>query len=506
MRQDKVVVLDFGGQYKELIARTVRQLGVYSEILPGNTTAEKLREISPVAIILTGGPHSVYEQSSPKMDENVLKLGIPVLGICYGMQLVCYALGGKVEPATTGEYGTVTIHRTTDSMLFDGIGDSAVLMSHSDRVTELPEGFTVTSSTADCPIASAEDVEKNIYVVQFHPEVNRTKQGKKLISNFLFKVAHARKGYSLTKVIKEQTELVKKQVGNHNVILGLSGGVDSSVVATMLERIIPGQVVCIFVDHGLMRNDEGDSIERAFADKDLKFVRVNAEQRFLKALEGVTDPEQKRKIIGAEFVKVFEEESGKFGDCFLAQGTIYPDVIESGANNSAVIKSHHNVGGLPKETRFLGIVEPLRGLFKDEVRKLGRILNMPDYLVNRQPFPGPGLAVRCLGEITKDKLDILREVDYIFNSELNAHKVKSDQSFAVLTPIRTVGVMGDYRTYDYVVALRAVKTNDFMTCEAQEIPYNVLRIVTSRIVNEVKGVSRVVFDITGKPPATIEWE
>lgn len=504
--EDKVVVLDFGGQYKELIARTVRELGVYSEILPGNTTASRLKEIAPKAIILTGGPYSVYDETSPKMDAEVLQLGIPVLGICYGMQLVCHTLGGRVEAAETGEYGTVRTTVVKDSLLFKEVIAGDVLMSHSDRVVRLPEGFVVTSQTAHCPIASAENVDKNIYLVQFHPEVNRTRYGKKMIANFLFAVSGAKKGYSVRKVLQRQQQLIRSRVGNDTVILGLSGGVDSSVTAAVLEKAVPGQVVCIFVDHGLMRKNEGDEIEQAFKGKNLRFVRVNAQQRFLEKLKGVTDPERKRKIIGAEFVKVFEEESSKYGECFLAQGTIYPDVIESGANNSAVIKSHHNVGGLPKETRFKGIVEPLRGFFKDEVRKLGRMLDLPAKLVNRQPFPGPGLAVRCIGEITEEKLEILREADYIFNTELAAAKVHSDQSFCVLTPIKTVGVMGDYRTYDYVVALRAVLTNDFMTCEAQEIPYKVVRKVTSRIVNEVKGISRVVLDVTGKPPATIEWE
>ena len=503
-----VVVLDFGGQYKELIARRVRELKVHSQILPGNTPIERLKEIAPAGIILTGGPHSVYEDGSPRADKELFELGIPILGICYGMQLMTYTLGGEVKPCRVSEYGTVNV--TVDdesSILFNDVErDTVALMSHTDRVVKLPDGFIPLAHTADCPVAAMSNDKKKLFAVQFHPEVERTKRGNTIMSNFLYRVCGVEGDYTIDDFIAYEIEKIKEQVGDKQVVLGLSGGVDSSVCAAILEKAIPNQLTCIFVDTGLMRKREGDEVEAAFANKQLNFVRVDAEKRFLEKLAGVTDPERKRKIIGEEFVRVFEEESSKFAGSFLAQGTIYPDVVESGLTNGAVIKSHHNVGGLPKDTKFIGLVEPLRALFKDEVRELGRKLGLDSKLVERQPFPGPGLAVRCIGDITKERLDILRDADYIYREEIEKAGIKCGQYFAVLTDMRTVGVMGDGRTYNYVLALRAVNTTDFMTAEYVHIPYEVLDTVSSRIVNEVQGVSRIVYDITGKPPATIEWE
>lgn len=507
-REQTVLVLDFGGQYKELIARRVRECKVNSQILSGSTKIEKIKEIDPIGIILTGGPHSVYEESSPHAVKELFELGIPILGICYGMHLMAYTLGGKVKACDVSEYGAInTSYDDADCALFDGLNLNAVtLMSHGDRVHAMPKGFKAAAHTNDCPIAAMYNESKKLYAVQFHPEVERTKQGKKLLHNFLFKVCNAKGDYNIDDFIQREIVKIREQVGDKQVVLGLSGGVDSSVCAAILEKAIPNQLTCIFVDHGMMRKDEGDEIERAFAGKSLKFIRVNAEERFLTKLGGTVSPERKRKIIGREFVRVFEEESAKFAGSFLAQGTIYPDVVESGLSVGAVIKSHHNVGGLPKKTKFIGLVEPLRSLFKDEVRELGRKLGLDETLVSRQPFPGPGLAIRCVGKITKEKLDILRDADCIFREELEKADLHYDQYFAALTNTRTVGVMGDGRTYKYVLGLRAVITSDFMTCEYAHIPYSVLDVVSSRIVNEVQGVSRVVYDITGKPPATIEWE
>ncbi len=503
-----VVVLDFGGQYKELIARRVREFKVHSQILAGDTPIETLKEINPVGIILTGGPHSVYEDGAPRTKRELFELGIPILGICYGMHLMTYMLGGEVKPCDVSEYGTVnvTVDDVTSEIFADVERDTVTLMSHTDRVAKMPEGFKAFAHTADCPIAAMGNADKKLYAVQFHPEVERTKRGNTIMSNFLYRVCGVEGDYTIDDFIAYEIEEIKKQVGDKQVVLGLSGGVDSSVCAAILEKAIPNQLTCIFVDTGLMRKNEGDEVEAAFADKQLNFVRVDAEKRFLTKLAGVTEPERKRKIIGEEFVRVFEEESSKFAGSFLAQGTIYPDVVESGLTTGAVIKSHHNVGGLPKDTKFIGLVEPLRALFKDEVRELGRKLGLDKKLVERQPFPGPGLAVRCIGEITKERLDILRDADYIYREEIEKAEVKCGQYFAVLTDMRTVGVMGDGRTYNYVLALRAVSTTDFMTAEYVHIPYEVLDKVSSRIVNEVKGVSRIVYDITGKPPATIEWE
>lgn len=507
MAAQTVLILDFGGQYKELIARRVRECGVYSVVKPGDISLDKIREIDPIGIILTGGPNSVYKKESPHCDKAMFDMGIPVLGICYGMQLLSWSLGGEVAPCSSSEYGKTKMQVNTDSLLFAGLDPIQIgLMSHTDQVTKLPVGFKSIAHTVSCENAAIENAGKKLYGFQFHPEVESTPNGTAMIRSFLYSVCGAKGDYDLNNLEQQLIADVKKQVGDAHVLLALSGGVDSSVCAALLSKALPGQLHCIFVDHGLMRKDEGDQVEAAFKNRDLDFIRVNAQDRFLKALAGVTDPEQKRKIIGTEFVRVFEDESKKLPNVkFLAQGTIYPDVIESGGSKAATIKSHHNVGGLPKNMKFEGIVEPLRSLFKDEVRALGRQLGLPRKFVERQPFPGPGLAVRIMGEITPEKLEILREADAIFREEAARHRIKADQYFAVLTDTRSVGVVGDFRTYNYAIALRAVRTSDFMTCEYAPISHKVLGTVSSRIVNEVKGAGRVVYDITGKPPATIEW-
>ena len=507
MAAQTVLILDFGGQYKELIARRVRECGVYSVVKPGDISLDKIREIDPIGIILTGGPNSVYEKESPHCDKAMFDMGIPVLGICYGMQLLSWSLGGEVAPCSSSEYGKTKMQVNTDSLLFAGLDPIQIgLMSHTDQVTKLPVGFKSIAHTVSCENAAIENAAKKLYGFQFHPEVESTPNGTAMIRSFLYSVCGAKGDYDLKNLEQQFISDVKKQVGDAHVLLALSGGVDSSVCAALLSKALPGQLHCIFVDHGLMRKDEGNQVEAAFKNRDLDFIRVNAQDRFLKALAGVTDPEQKRKIIGTEFVRVFEDESKKLPNVkFLAQGTIYPDVIESGGSKAATIKSHHNVGGLPKNMKFEGIVEPLRSLFKDEVRALGRQLGLPRKFVERQPFPGPGLAVRIMGEITPEKLEILREADAIFREEAARHRIKADQYFAVLTDTRSVGVVGDFRTYNYAIALRAVRTSDFMTCEYAPISHKVLGTVSSRIVNEVKGAGRVVYDITGKPPATIEW-
>ncbi len=508
MNTQTVLILDFGGQYKELIARRVRECNVYSVVKAGDIAVEKIREINPIGIILTGGPNSVYDEKSPHCDKEIFNMGIPVLGICYGTQLLAWSTGGTVEPCTTSEYGKTKMVVSTKSALYDGLEENQIgLMSHTDQITVLPEGFVSIAHTEHCPNASIENKKKKLYGVQFHPEVESTPNGTKMIRNFLYNVCKAKGDYNLANLEQQLIKQVREQVGDAHVLLGLSGGVDSSVCAALLSKAIPGQLHCIFVDHGLMRKNEGDEVEEAFKGRDLHFIRVNAEERFLTALKGVTDPEQKRKIIGAEFVNVFQAEAKKLPNVkYLAQGTIYPDVIESGGSKAATIKSHHNVGGLPKNMDFVGVVEPLRSLFKDEVRALGRQLGLPKAFVERQPFPGPGLGVRVVGEITAEKLEILRNADAIFREEIVKRRIKADQYFAVLTNTRSVGVVGDFRTFDYTIALRAVKTSDFMTCEYVQISHKVLSTVALRIVNEVKGAGRVVYDITGKPPATIEWE
>ena len=508
MAYQTVIVLDFGGQYKELIARRVRECGVYSVIIPGDAPLERIQAMEPIGIILTGGPDSVYRDGAPRCDPKLFDLGIPILGICYGLQLMVYSTGGTVSPCDVSEYGRTKVTVDPDCVLFRGLAPEQIgLMSHTDQVSALPEGFRCCAHTKTCPNAAIRNDARRLYGLQLHPEVENTPHGTEMIRNFLYGVCGAAGDYDMRDYETVMIEQIRRQVGDEHVILALSGGVDSSVCAALLAKAIPGQLHCIFVDHGLMRKNEGDEVEAAFADRDLDFIRVNAEERFLKKLAGVTDPERKRKIIGEEFIRVFEAEARKLGEIrFLAQGTIYPDVIESGAYNSATIKSHHNVGGLPKDMCFTDLVEPLRGLFKDEVRALGRQLNLSKAFVERQPFPGPGLAVRVIGEITKEKLDLLREADAIFREEMVKSRCKADQYFAVLTDTRSVGVIGDFRTYGYTVALRAVKTTDFMTCEYAPLSHKLLGRVAARIPNEVHGISRVVYDITGKPPATIEWE
>lgn len=505
-----ILILDFGGQYNQLIARRVRECNVYSEVVPFDISIEKIKEKNPKGIIFTGGPASVYGEDSPRCAEGIFELGIPVLGICYGMQLMTYTLGGNVARANKREYGTTDVSIDNSSLLFEGFENTnGFLMSHTDFVEKVPEGFRNIGHTSSCPNAAMENREKNLYGIQFHPEVNSSINGTQVIRNFLFNICKCSGDWIISSFVEESIAKLKEKIGNKKALCALSGGVDSSVAAVLLSRAIGKNLTCIFVDHGLLRKNEGDEVEEVFKNQDINFIRVNAKDRFLAKLSGVSDPETKRKIIGEEFIRVFEEEAKKIGTVdFLVQGTIYPDVIESGLGKSSVIKSHHNVGGLPDYVDFKEILEPLRDLFKDEVRKTGLELGMPENLVFRQPFPGPGLAIRVIGDITEDKLNILKDADYIFREEIaNAGLHKNiNQYFAVLTNLKSVGVMGDERTYDYTVALRAVETTDFMTGVWSRIPYEVLEKVSSRIVNEVNHVNRVVYDITSKPPATIEWE
>jgi GMP synthase (glutamine-hydrolysing) len=508
MADQTVLVLDFGGQYKELIARRVREANVFSYILSGDTPIEKIKEYNPIGIILTGGPSSVYADGAPGCSRELFELGIPILGICYGMQLMCYKLGGTVKQGEVSEYGQTSCEIDTSNRLFKGLDKvQTVLMSHTDRIYALPEGFVNLAKSSDCPFAAFSNEKDKLYGLQFHPEVIHTKNGKEIIRNFLFGICGAAGDYNMSDYIEKQVAGIREKVGSKRVLLALSGGVDSSVCAALLDKAIGEKAVCIFVDHGFMRKDEGDQIEAIFSKRSLKFIRVDASQRFLEKLKGVSEPEKKRKIIGKEFIEIFEEQARKLDNIeFLAQGTIYPDVIESGNGKAATIKSHHNVGGLPERMSFEGIVEPLRGLFKDEVREVGRKLGLPSYLVNRQPFPGPGLAIRIIGEITREKCDILREADAIVREEIGKLRNKPNQYFAVLTNVRSVGVMGDGRTYDYTVAVRAVKTDDFMTAEFTKLPYKTLERISRRITNEVDSINRVVYDITDKPPSTVEWE
>ena len=508
---DKILVLDFGGQYNQLIARRVREHKIFAEVKGYNgITLDEIKAAGYTGIIFTGGPNSVYDEQSPHFDPAILTAGIPVLGICYGCQLMAWMGNGEICSAgSISEYGKVTLH-TQKSVLFDGVPeDSICWMSHTDYIKTPPEGFGITATTDNCPCAAMCDDERRLYGVQFHPEVTHTEFGAQILHNFLFKVCKCAGDWHMDSYCKTAIAGLREKIGDGKVLLALSGGVDSSVCAALLAEAIGSQLTCVFVDHGLMRKNEGDEVEAAFSRWNIRFIRVNAAERFLGKLAGVTEPERKRKIIGEEFIRVFEAESKKLGRVdYLAQGTIYPDVIESGLGASAVIKSHHNVGGLPDYVDFKEIVEPLRLLFKDEVRQLGRELGLPDYLVMRQPFPGPGLAIRILGEITPEKLDILRETDAIFREEMakGGQDRVASQYFAVLTNGRSVGVMGDARTYGYTVALRAVTTDDFMTADWARLPYEVLERASSRITNEVRAVSRVVYDITSKPPATVEWE
>ena len=508
-----VLVLDFGGQYNQLIARRVRECGVYCEVKPYTTPIAELKALNPIGIIFTGGPNSVYLETSPHVDPEIFTWGVPILGICYGCQLMAHTLGGQVTEAqddSAREYGKTETYYNNACKIFENLPAQGISwMSHGDYMAKVPEGFELVGHTDMCPTAAIADEKRGFYGVQFHPEVNHTQHGMDMIRNFLYNVCHAEGDWTMEDYKRTAIAQVREKVGDGKVLLALSGGVDSSVCAALLAEAIGEQLTCVFVDHGLMRKNEGDEVEAAFGKWAMNFVRVDAEQRFLTKLKDVTEPERKRKIIGEEFIRVFEEEAKKVGAVdFLAQGTIYPDVIESGTGDAAVIKSHHNVGGLPDFVDFKEIIEPLRLLFKDEVRELGRELGLPDYLVNRQPFPGPGLAIRVIGDLTKEKLDTLRDADAIFREEIaNAGLDKSiNQYFAVLTNTRSVGVMGDGRTYDYTLALRGVTTSDFMTADWARIPYEVLDRASTRIVNEVPGINRIVYDITSKPPATIEWE
>ncbi|MBR3325180.1 MAG: glutamine-hydrolyzing GMP synthase [Clostridia bacterium] len=511
MKNELILVIDFYSQFNQLIARRVRECGVYSEIVPHDTPIDVIKAKNPKGIIFTGGPANVYKEDSPKCAKEIFDLGIPILGICYGMQLTSQLLGGKVESAGEEEYGVFSAKLNTNSKLFNGFEQqNDFLMSHFDKVTKIPEGFEINASTDTTPISGIQNEEKKIYGVQFHPEVELSKNGVQLFKNFLFDICGCNADWKISSFVENKIEEIRNKVGDGKALCALSGGVDSSVAAELMSRAIGKNLTCIFVDHGLLRKNEAEEVVKVFANReDLNFVKIDASRRFLEKLKDVTDPEMKRKIIGEEFIRVFEDEAKKIGKVdYLVQGTIYPDVIESGVESRATIKSHHNVGGLPKYVDFKEIIEPLRELFKDEVRKVGTELDLPDYLVYRQPFPGPGLAIRIIGNINEDKLNILKNADYIFRDEITKAKLdrKINQYFAVLTNTRSVGVMGDERTYDYTIALRAVETNDFMTAEWSKIPYDILEKISSRIVNEVKYVNRVVYDITGKPPATIEWE
>ena len=513
MKNQKILILDFGGQYNQLIARRVRECNVYCEVKPFGTSLEEIKAFDPIGIIFTGGPNSVYEAGSPHVDTGVYSLGLPILGICYGCQLLAHELGGRVTAAqddSAREYGKTETYFDTSCKLFKNIpAESITWMSHGDYMAQVPQGFRLVAHSAACPTVGICDEERGFYGVQFHPEVNHTEYGREMLHNFLYEVCGAVGDWTMADYKRRAIEEIRAKVGDGKVLLALSGGVDSSVAAALLAEAVGSQLTCVFVDHGLMRKNEGDEVEAAFAKWDINFIRVDAEERFLTALKGVVEPEAKRKIIGEEFIRVFEIEGKKIGSVdYLVQGTIYPDVIESGKGDAAVIKSHHNVGGLPDYVDFKEIIEPLRMLFKDEVRALGRELGLAETLVQRQPFPGPGLGIRVIGEVTKEKLDILREADYIFRDEIAKAGLQNTMSqyFAALTNMRSVGVMGDGRTYDYALALRSVSTSDFMTADWVRIPYEVLDKVSVRIVNEVRGINRILYDVTSKPPATIEFE
>ena len=510
MQHELILVIDFGGQYNQLIARRVRECGVYCEIVPYTYTLEQIKAKNPKGIIFTGGPNSVYAEETPKVDAGVFELGVPVLGICYGHQFMAHTLGGHVESAGISEFGKTSVELQTDCSLFKGVeGRNICWMSHNDYVSEVPEGFQTYAMTSECPVAAMINDERKLYGVQFHPEVEHTPFGRKMLSNFLFDICGVKGDWTMASFAKTKIEEIKALVGDAHVLCALSGGVDSSVAAVLVHKAIGKQLTCVFVDHGLLRKDEGDTVEQVFREKfDMNLIRVNAKERFMSKLAGVSDPERKRKIIGEEFIRLFEEESNKLGKVdYLVQGTIYPDVVESGTGTSATIKSHHNVGGLP-EDMDLKLIEPLRELFKDEVRAVGEELGIPSELVWRQPFPGPGLAIRVLGEVTEEKLEITREADAIFREEIAKAGLERKiwQYFACLPNIRSVGVMGDGRTYNHAIALRAVTSSDGMTSDWAHIPFSVLDDISRRIVNEVPGVNRIVYDITSKPPATIEWE
>ena len=524
---ETILVLDFGGQYNQLIARRVREQNVYAEVLNYTTPIEEIKAKGYKGIIFTGGPNSVYDPASPTYDKEILELGIPVLGICYGAQLMAHLLGAPVKTAPVSEYGKTEVlvddhegilqyvalpEYGKDVTGCDKPGRTVMWMSHTDYIAEAPEGFRISAHTRDCPVAAMENAEKGLYAVQFHPEVMHSKEGSKVIRSFVRDACGCKGDWVMDSFIEAQVAAIREKVGNGKVLLALSGGVDSSVAAVLLSKAVGKQLTCVFVDHGLLRKNEGDEVEAVFGPDgpyDLNFIRVNAQQRYYEKLKGVTEPEQKRKIIGEEFIRVFEEEAKKIGAVdFLVQGTIYPDVIESGLGKADVIKSHHNVGGLPDYVDFKEIIEPLRLLFKDEVRQVGLKLGLPDYLVFRQPFPGPGLGIRIIGEVTEEKVKMVQDADTIYREEVAKAGVDKEinQYFAALTNMRSVGVMGDHRTYDYAIALRAVTTDDFMTAESAKLPWDLLERVTSRIVNEVDHVNRVVYDLTGKPPGTIEFE
>lgn len=511
MNHQLCLILNFGGQYNQLIARRVRECGVYCEVISRKTPIEEIKKRKPTGIVFTGGPNSVYAENAPRIDKEIFELGIPVLGICYGCQLMAFTLGGTVSTAEMREYGKTETNYDVQSKLFNELPEKGISwMSHTDYISKLPDGFKASAYSDSCPAAAIENEDKKLYGIQFHPEVNHTENGVAMLRNFLYNVCGFTGDWSMENYVKTAIADIRAKVGDKKVLLALSGGVDSSVAAALLSKAVGKQVTSIFVDHGFLRKNEGDEVEKAFADWDINFVRVDASKYFIEKLKGVSDPEQKRKIIGAEFINVFEKEAKKIGTVdYLVQGTIYPDVIESGDDDeAAVIKSHHNVGGLPDHVDFKEIIEPLRLLFKDEVRKLGTELGLPYELVSRQPFPGPGLAIRIIGDLDENKVKILQEADYIFREEIAKAGLDKDihQYFAVLTNTRTVGVMGDARTYDYVLALRGVTTTDFMTADFAKIPYDILEKISARIVNEVKNVNRIVYDITTKPPASIEWE
>ena len=510
MQNETVIVLDFGGQYNQLIARRVRECNVYCEVMSYKNSIEKIKEKNPVGIIFTGGPNSVYDEKSPHYDKAIFELGIPILGICYGSQLMAYTLGGHVATAPVSEYGKTEI-TTSESKLFENVDKNTVVwMSHTDYIDKIPEGFKITAYSNDCPCAAYENEEKKLYAVQYHPEVNHSVQGQQMLKNFLFNVCGCKGDWLMSDFAEKSIQALREKIGDGKVLCALSGGVDSSVAAVMLHKAVGKQLTCVFVDNGLLRKNEGDEVENLFRNQfDINLIRANAQDRFLGKLEGVKEPEKKRKIIGEEFIRVFEAEAKKIGKVdYLVQGTIYPDVIESGAGDAAVIKSHHNVGGLPEHVDFKEIVEPLRDLFKDEVRQLGIELGLPEKFVWRQPFPGPGLGIRILGDITPEKVRILQDADDIYMSLMREWGLydKIWQAGVILLPIQSVGVMGDERTYENTVALRAVTSTDAMTADWAQLPYEFLAKVSNEIINKVKGVNRVVYDISSKPPATIEWE
>lgn len=509
--RETILIVDFGAQYNQLIARRVREARVYSEVVPYDISIEAIKKANPKGIIFTGGPSSVHEETAPCCNPEIYNLGIPVLGICYGAQIMAHQLGGNTDSADIREYGKKAVNiEKKDSLLFENVKEQSIVwMSHTNYIAQIPEGFNITATTETCPVAAMENKDQKLYAVQFHPEVEHSQFGRELLSNFVYNICGCEGLWTMENFVDEQIKAIRQKVGNKKVLCALSGGVDSSVASTLVHRAIGDQLTCIFVDHGLLRKDEGDQVEDIFEKRfKMNFIRVNCQKRFLDKLANVEDPESKRKIIGEEFIRVFEEESGKLKDIdYLLQGTIYPDVIESGTKNAAVIKSHHNVGGLPDDVDF-ELIEPLRNLFKDEVRALGEELGLDHDLVWRQPFPGPGLAIRVMGAVTKEKLNILREADYVFRDEIAKAELDQEiwQYFAVLPGNRSVGVMGDERTYDYTVGLRAVTSIDGMTSDWARIPFDVMESISTRIVNEVPHVNRIVYDITSKPPSTIEWE